>query len=64
MNINQSLIFAHDENEIILEVDKEDAKHLLHKNESPTTTSTSQTMMPSQPNIANNLTTINAKDFG
>ena len=26
MNIDQSLIFAHDENEIILEVDEEDAQ--------------------------------------
>jgi hypothetical protein len=64
MNIDQSLIFAHDENEIILDVDEEDAKQLLHEDETPTTTSTSQTTMPSQPNIANDLTTINAKDFG
>jgi hypothetical protein len=64
MNIDQSLIFAHDENEIVLEVDQEDAKQLLHENETPTTTSTSQTMTPPQANIANDLTTINAKDFG
>jgi hypothetical protein len=31
MNNNQGLIFAHDENEIILEVDEEDATQLLTK---------------------------------
>ncbi len=63
MNIDQSLIFALDENEIILEVNKEDAKQLLNGNETPTTT-TSHATTPSSINIANNLTTINAKDFG
>jgi hypothetical protein len=63
MNIGQSLIFAHDENKIILEVDEEDAKQLLHQNENPTT-ATSQTTTPLPLNIPNDLTTINAKDFG
>jgi hypothetical protein len=63
MNIDQSLLFAHDENEIILEVNKEDAKQLLNKTETPTTT-TSHGTTPSSINIANDLTTINAKDFG
>jgi hypothetical protein len=63
MNIDQSLIFAHDENEIILEVNEEDAKQLLNRNETPTTTMSHATT-PSSINIANDLTTINAKDFG
>jgi hypothetical protein len=63
MNIDQSLIFTHDENEIILEVDEEDAQQLLSETETPTTT-TSQGTTPSPINIANALTTINAKDFG
>ena len=63
MNIDQSLIFAHDENKIILEVNKEDAKQLLNGSETPTTT-TSHRTTPSSINIANDLTTINAKDFG
>ena len=63
MNIDQSLIFAHDENKIILEVNEEDAKQLLNGNETPTTT-TSHVTTPSSINIAINLTTINAKDFG
>lgn len=63
MNIDQSLIFAHDENEIILEVDEEDAQQLLSETETPTTTTAHETT-PSSINIANALTTINAKDFG
>ncbi len=63
MNIDQSLIFADDENEIILEVDEEDAQQLLSETETPVTT-TSQGTTPSSINIANDLTTINAKDFG
>ena len=54
MNIDQSLIFAHDENKIILEVNKKDAKQLLNGSETPTTT-TSHRTTPSS---------INAKDFG
>ena len=38
MNIDQSLLFAHEENEIILEVDEEDAQQLLSETETPTTT--------------------------
>ncbi len=60
MNIDQSLIFAHDENEIILEVDEEDAQQLLSETETPTTT-TAHEITPSSINIANALTTINAK---
>jgi hypothetical protein len=63
MNIDQSLIFAHDENEIILEVDEEDAQQLLSETET-TATTTSHGTTPSSINIANDLPTINAKDFG
>ncbi len=63
MNIDQSLLFAHDENEIILEVNEEDAQQLLNETDAPTTT-TSHRTTPSSINIANDLTTINAKDFG
>jgi hypothetical protein len=64
MNIDQSLIFAHEDNKIILEVnEEEDAQQLLQENDQPTT-STSTTTTPLPPNIANDLTTINAKDFG
>ena len=63
MNIDQSLLFAHDENEIILEVDEEDAQQLLSETETPKT-ATSHGTTPSPINIANALTTINAKDFG
>jgi hypothetical protein len=63
MNIDPSLIFTHDDNEIILEVNKDDAQQLLNETDTPTTT-TSHGTMPSSINIATDLTTINAKDFG
>jgi hypothetical protein len=53
MNIDQSLLFTHDKNEIILEVNEEDAQQLLNETDAPTTTPSS--------NIANDLTTINGK---
>jgi hypothetical protein len=63
MNIDPSLIFTHDDNKIVLEVNEEDAQQLLQENELPTT-STSTSTTPLAPNIATDLTTINAKDFG
>jgi hypothetical protein len=63
MNIDQSLIFEHDDNEIILEVNEEDAQRLLSETDTPATT-TSNGTTPASANIANDLTTINAKDFG
>jgi hypothetical protein len=54
MNIDPSIIFALDEQEVILEVDKEEAKQLL-EHENPTT-STAQPTKSSQLNIANDLT--------
>jgi len=62
MNIDQSLLFAHEENEIILEVDEEDAQQLL--GETAPSTAASHGTTPSSIDIANALTTINAKDFG
>jgi len=35
MNIDQSLIFEHDDNEIILEVNEEDAQRLLSETDTP-----------------------------
>ena len=63
MNIDQSLIFEHDDNEIILEVNEEDAQRLLSETDTSATTTSNGTTPPSA-NIANDLTTINAKDFG
>ena len=63
MNIDPSIFFAINDNKVILKVDDEEAKQLLQENENTTTTA-SQPTMPSQLNIANDLTTINAKDFG
>jgi hypothetical protein len=64
MNIDQSLLFAHEENEIILDVNEEEAQQLLQENELPTTSTSTTTTTTEPPNIANDLTTINAKDFG
>jgi hypothetical protein len=52
MNIDQSLIFEHDDNEIILEVNEEDAQRLLSETDTPTTT-TSHGTTPSSNNIVN-----------
>jgi hypothetical protein len=64
MNIDQSLIFAHEDNEIILDVNDKEAQQLLQENELPTTSTSTTTTTTQPPNIANDLTTINAKDFG
>ena len=64
MNIHQSLIFAHEDNKIILDVNDEEAQQLLQENELPTTSTSTTTTTTEPPNIANDLTTINAKDFG
>jgi hypothetical protein len=58
MNIDPSIIFELDDNEVILEVTDDEAEQLLNGKEK-TTTST-----PAKTNIAVDLKTINAKDLG
>jgi len=53
MNIDQSLIFEHDDNEIILEVNEEDAQRLLSETDTPATTTSNGTTPhpPTSPTI-------------